>query len=473
MSLPESKVQSLPDVVQAADHTTQGTLRGHDRAAAIQDRWPRGARMERQDEERPQPRRTIQAIRTLSLWAISLWKRARALFERRNIVRARTVARAGQWTLRFVRARRAVGSYAPLARALAERTRDSLGLVFTVLAAQSWLPGAPQLDVRAFAERRYDAAWRPPGTPRARIIANPTSGSIRGAEGLRELRATAIWLTEHGLPTELALTEAAGHASELARECAQAGMEMVIAAGGDGTINDVAQGLAGTATALGVLPLGTMNVWARETGIPLSLPDARKLLLDGARQRVDLGRAGARYFLLMAGIGFDAEVVRRVEGNWLKRWGLKFLDYLLTAGMLGFTQQPARLWRRTDGKRRSTRALMVVIGNTRLHAGTLVFAHKAVIDDGQLDVVIIGGGGLIHRARVIGHALLRRPSPDPRVRYEHCRGIRLESSPPLPVQVDGELIGHLPMTFSVVPAALTVIVPHDAPQSLFSRPPEQ
>jgi YegS/Rv2252/BmrU family lipid kinase len=416
----------------------------------------------------------------------------RPALQRRTVARARTAARAGWWTLRLVRARHLciqAATIAPQARELAERTRDALGVVFSVLAARSgpagiswpvgsWPGAAPSgLD-------RYDAAWCPPVAAQARIIANPNSGGVRGAEGLRELRATAIWLTEHRLPTELRLTEAAGHASELAHEAAQAGMEMVIAAGGDGTINDVAQGLARTTTALGVLPFGTMNVWARETGIPLQMAQARELLLRGARRRVDLGRAGSRYFLLMAGIGMDAEVVRRVEGNWLKRWGLKFLDYVLTAGMLGFTQQPARLWLRIDGqpggrhpgkprsKRRGTRALLVVIGNTRLHAATLAFAHKAVVDDGLLDVVIVGGGGVIHRAQVLVHALLRRSSGDPRVRYERCRSIRLESTPPLPVQVDGELIGRLPMTFSVAPGALTVIVPPDAPAHLFCRDPE-
>jgi len=419
--------------------------------------------MERRDEPTPPspPQPEPQPERSTSL----AWGRLLALTDRLSAPRSRKVARAGWWTLRVIGWRRAVGRYAPLALELRERTRESLGVIFSVLTARSWLPHTFQ------AAERFEAAWQPRAAPRARIIVNPNSGNIRGAEGLRELRATAMWLTERGLPTELVLTEAAGHASELARASAMAGMETVIAAGGDGTINDVAQGLAGTTTALGVLPLGTMNVWARETGIPLTLADARELLLVGVRRRVDLGRAGSRYFLLMAGIGMDAEVVRRVEENWLQCWGLKFLDYLLTAGMLGFTQQSARVWNRVDSKRRSTRALMVVIGNTRLHAGTFVFAHKAVVDDGLLDVVIIGGGGVAHRVQVLGRALLRRASADPRVRYERGRSVRLESVPPLPVHVDGEFLGHLPMTFAVAPAALTVIVPPDAPPHLFCREP--
>lgn len=391
--------------------------------------------------------------------------------------RTRTVTRAGWWALHVVPAgmrwRRQIGETALAAREVGERTRESLGVFFGVLNAQSTSPPTP--SVAGEETRKPDLSWRPPVAARARIIVNPTSGSIHGTNALHELRATAQWLTKRGLPTELMLTEAAGHATELARECVSAGMELVIAAGGDGTINDVVQGLAGTAVALGVLPMGTVNVWAREMGIPLSLTQARKLLLRGEHHRVDLGRAGSRYFLLMAGVGVDAEIVRRVEGNrernWMRRWGLKFLDYVLTAGMLGLTLQPARLTYEVGGKRRTTRALMVALGNTRLHAGAFVFAHKAVADDGLLDMVVIGGGGLAHRAQVFLRALLRRPSQEPHARYARCHAVRLDSTPPLPVQVDGELIGRLPMTFSVAPDALTVIVPPNAPQHLFSRPP--
>ena len=164
--------------------------------------------------------------------------------------------------------------------------------------------------------------YTPRVAARARIIVNPASGSATEAT-LRELRETARWLTEHGLPSELRLTRGPGHATELAREATGAGLEMVVAAGGDGTVNDVIQALAGHTTALGVLPVGTVNVWAREMGISLTATEARETLLHGVRRRVDLGRAGQRYFLMMAGIGFDAEVARRVERGPLKRIGLK------------------------------------------------------------------------------------------------------------------------------------------------------
>jgi YegS/Rv2252/BmrU family lipid kinase len=388
----------------------------------------------------------------------SLW----SWFERWNNPKARRAVRAGAWTVRALKWRERVVAYTANTQALRERAQESLGVLFSVA---PFVQRAAPSNIAAGDEQN----WTPPIPARARIVANPVSGSMRGVDGLSELRATAIWLTEHGLPTEVAATARVGHAVELAREAVAAGREMVIAAGGDGTLNDVIQGLAGSTTALGVLPMGTVNVWAREIGIPLGAREAREVLLHGVRRQVDLGRAGPRYFLMMAGVGFDAEVVKRVERNWLKRVGLKMLDYIATAGSLGLTQQPAKLTLRIAGQRHKMNALMVVIGNTRLYGGAMQFTRRAVADDGLLDVVVIGGGGWARRAGVFLRAFLRRPSLGPDARYERARSVRLESTPPLPVQVDGDIIGSLPMTFSVAPGALSVIVPRAAPRHLFSR----
>jgi diacylglycerol kinase (ATP) len=304
----------------------------------------------------------------------------------------------------------------------------------------------------------------------ARLIANPASGGMHGALGVRELEATAAWLTARGLPTALRLTSGPESATALAEEAVRAGVPLVIAAGGDGTINQGGQALAGHTTALAVLPTGTVNVWAREAGIPLNLAEAREVILRGVRRRIDLGRAGSRYFLLMAGIGIDAEATRRVERQWLRRIGLKVLDYIATSSYLGFTERPRRLWVVRQGQRKRISAVQIVIGNTRLFAGAFAFTQRAIADDGWLDVVFVGGHRLRHRAQVLLRALLRLPSLGPHARYERVRTIRLESDRPLAVQIDGELIGRLPMTFAVAPRALTVIVPHAAPSDLFRHP---
>jgi diacylglycerol kinase family enzyme len=116
-------------------------------------------------------------------------------------------------------------------------------------------------------------------------------------------------------------------------------------------------------------------------------------------------------------------------------------------------------------------ALMLIIGNTRLYGGALTFTRHAVADDGLLDVVAVGGGGLLYRLGILRNALLRRPRSGPRMRYHQARFIRIEADEPLPVQVDGEVVGTLPMSFSVAPLALTVIVPQNTHDELFSLPP--
>jgi diacylglycerol kinase (ATP) len=312
----------------------------------------------------------------------------------------------------------------------------------------------------------------PPSVPpQVRIIANPVSGGSHSPAAMRELEETVRWLGARGLPAELRLTDGPGRARQLAEEAVKAGMRMVVAAGGDGTINEVIQALAGHTTALGVLPFGTVNVWAREMNIPLALSEARRVLVEGVRRRTDLGRAGTRYFLLMAGIGIDAEVARRVEHRPLKRMGLKVMDYIATGSVVSVTQRPVRVWVQRGSRRRGRHAVQILIGNTRLFAGAFTFTRRAVADDGWLDVVFVGGRRLRHRAQVLARAVLRRPTLGPHAHYERVRAIRLDAETPLPVQVDGEVIGALPMTFAVYPRALTVIVPADAPAELFMHPP--
>lgn len=368
----------------------------------------------------------------------------------------------------------ATSSLAALARsvgALARQIRARLAAISLFASSAHSSTLNPDLPLR----RSPQAHRSHPRLPRptlARIIVNPASGRGHAGSALRELASAADWLTAQGMSTEVSLTSAPGSARSLADEAVRQGFDVVVAAGGDGTINEVVQALAGHTTALGVLPLGTVNIWAREMNIPLSLTDACRVLVNGVRRRIDVGRANTRYFLLMAGIGIDAEVTRRVESHWLKRVGLKLLDYVAISGYLGVTQRPTRVSvRRRGTKRHSSHAVQILVGNTRLWGGAFQLARRAVADDGWLDVVYVGGHHLRHRIGVVLRAALRLPSLGQGARYERVRTLHLDAAAPLPVQVDGEWIGHLPMTFVVVPRALTVLVPRDAPADLFLHPP--
>ena len=120
---------------------------------------------------------------------------------------------------------------------------------------------------------------------------------------------------------QIAATTAAGDATIKAQQAAQAGYHAVIAAGGDGTVNQVMNGLVGTSTALGTLPLGKVNIWAREMGLPMDLSKAAESLMKSELAQIDVGIAGNRYFLLMAGIGFDAAVKAMVSAAEKKMLG--------------------------------------------------------------------------------------------------------------------------------------------------------
>lgn len=394
-------------------------------------------------------RREVERLRA----SAELW-RARA-----NEERLRRLAHLGAWTMRLWAWRRHALQWFAALRALPERSRAAFRLVYYV---------APQVLPRSSRHAQPAVAPTPPAV---RLIVNPASGGVHGEADLALLRQTALWLGEHGMPAEVCPTVKAGDATRLASEAVRDHMDLVVAVGGDGTVNEIIQALAGHDTALGVLPMGTVNVWAREMGISMSFAEAREVLLRGTRRRVDLGRAGSRYFLLMAGVGFDAEVARRVDRGSLKRVGLKLLHYITMAGVLSVTQPPTRVRMRFNGKRRSYNALMILIGNTRLYGGALSFTNRAVADDGLLDLVVVENGGLFYRLGVLGRALLRRASLGPRVRYAQARTIRIDAEEPLPVQVDGEVIGTLPMTFSVAPGTLTVVVPPGVQPQLFRREP--
>src|SRR5579884_2528085 len=188
------------------------------------------------------------------------------------------------------------------------------------------------------------AAKRSPGS--AVLIANPTSGGY--IYHAQQLKDTVTFLRAQGWQVDLKLTQAAGDARRLAQEAVDQRVAMVVVAGGDGTINEVIQALAGSETALGVLPGGTVNVWAREVGIPLDIAGAREVLIHGQIRSIDLGRVNERYFLLMAGIGLDGEVTHAIERQPVKRLGL--IAYLFVGAWLGLGYPAFRALLQVDGE---------------------------------------------------------------------------------------------------------------------------
>ena len=294
---------------------------------------------------------------------------------------------------------------------------------------------------------------------RALAIFNPVA---RGAPPIERVREAIEALD--GWETELQATEAAGHAIELAREAAARGLDAVVACGGDGTVNEVANGLAGSPTALAVVRGGTANVWAKEARLPRDPAGAVRLLAEGELRTVDLGRAGDRYFLLMAGIGFDATIVRRMSGVLKRRLGAA--AYLIQGLRCVLTYRTVRAELSADGDPQSDGLYWLLLGNTRSYAGVLNLTHQARADDGKLDLCLLRRGGLLRLAWLAPWVLMGRHHRRAHVLYQQVTSLEV-TTPGLPVQVDGEYLTETPLRFEVAPGALRVVVPRGVRNPLF------
>ncbi|MBK9715432.1 MAG: diacylglycerol kinase family lipid kinase [Kouleothrix sp.] len=305
---------------------------------------------------------------------------------------------------------------------------------------------------------------------RALIVFNPIAGQAVTFE--QDMRAVQDIWREQGWQVDLQPTAGPGDGTRIAREAAAQGYDIVVAAGGDGTVNEVVNGLVHTQTALAALPVGTVNVWVRELGLPLQPRAAAEALLRAQVRAIDVGQAGDRYFLLMCGVGFDAAVTAEVRADEKRRLGI-FAYFLSAFHVIGrFRGIPARIV--VDGKTVRSRVLMVVLGNSQLYGGVVKITARASLDDGLLDVCIIKGSSLWSAPFRLLSILTQRYNLDPKIEYHRAHEVKILTRRPLPVQVDGDHIGQTPMTFTAVPGALRALLPTTMPEELLrpdARPP--
>jgi YegS/Rv2252/BmrU family lipid kinase len=295
---------------------------------------------------------------------------------------------------------------------------------------------------------------------------NPLSGNLPDE---RALASATTWLQDRGWAVDRHQTECSGHAKALAAAAAASGFDVVVVCGGDGTVNEAVNGIAGTGTALAVIPAGTANVWAKEIGVRRDTLFAARCVDEGERHRVDVGSADGRYFLLLATVGTDSQAVFAVTAARKRRWGR--LVYV-AAGLDDLFRNGGRsMVIDADGERIATRALVAIAGNSRSYGGVMVAALHAHMDDGLLDLCVYTGRGWRELAGHAWRTIRHRHDRSAGVIYRQVRSIRIEPTHPVAVEVDGEYIGRSPMTFQIVPKALTVIVPRGLRSPLFTEPP--
>ena len=287
---------------------------------------------------------------------------------------------------------------------------------------------------------------------RLELIANP----ISGGDARPRLARAAAWLRNHGADVAVRVTEQRGDARRLAA-AATGRCDRVVVAGGDGTFNEVANGLRGTPLPVAFVPLGTVNVFALEAGIPLHLEDACRLALEGRARPISLGCIGTEVFLLMASAGWDADAVARLRPALKRRLGR--LAYLVSAVEALLDHRPAPVTiTLPDGSRLC--GFGVVVSNARCYGGRYVITPQASLCAERLELGLLRRGG---RLVLLGTALrlvLHRPLPPAVMAYFSVDWVEIAGAG-VPVQVDGDPRGTLPVRLACLPRALAVVLPAD------------
>ena len=279
------------------------------------------------------------------------------------------------------------------------------------------------------------------------VILNPSAGSLETVRDWQE-RVEAIvrrW--------PIRITTHAGEAEALARRAVEEGFGRVVAAGGDGTVNHVANGIAGSKAALGILPMGTVNVFAMELGLPSNdLELCWQIVEAGNMRLVDLPSANGKYFVQLGGIGLDAQAVKETTLAFKRSLGP--LSYLISAAQIAARQPPKLFIESDDAPVRE--GSFVLVGNGRLYGGPFPFFKQALIDV-LLDVVVFKRLGFLEIIKYLHDVVFSSDIRVPEVEYFQTRQLRVSSEQDVPLELDGDLAGNCPVDFQMHEKALPVL----------------
>ena len=306
------------------------------------------------------------------------------------------------------------------------------------------------------------------------LITNPQSG-----RGGVDLSAPLTILRENGWDVSVLQKLHGGHATELAQEAVRAGCQVVVDCGGDGTLNEVVEGVLGTETAVGVLPGGTANLWAREVGVASRLQVAAAQLVSAERRRVDVGQVAINgrhksHFVLMAGVGFDGAVIERVNKPLKNRIGTAAVGLAALRALPAAQAVPVRM--ELDDLRWQGRVSQIIVGNTRRYGGLGHITADAFADDGLFDVCLITATGVFTVSRVLGSLLLHKHLSPALAQFYRAATVTITAPVTMPLQADGGSI-HLEdeeptaegtqYVFSLLARGVTMLVPRMYNDELF------
>jgi Sphingosine kinase and enzymes related to eukaryotic diacylglycerol kinase len=225
-------------------------------------------------------------------------------------------------------------------------------------------------------------------------------------------------------------------------------------------VNHVANGIAGSDAALGILPMGTVNVFAMELGLPVNdLERCWEIVEAGHMRRVDLPSANGKYFVQLGGIGLDAQAVKETTLTFKRSLGP--LSYLISAAHIAGRQPPQLLIESEDAPVKE--GSFVLVGNGRLYGGPFPFFKQAVVDDGLLDVVLFKRLGFLEIIKYLHDVVFSSDIRVPEIEYFQTRQLRVSSEQDVPVELDGELAGNCPVDFQMHEKLLPVLSPPASP----------
>lgn len=279
------------------------------------------------------------------------------------------------------------------------------------------------------------------------VILNPAANSEKALKqhaGILRMAKGANILT----------TKAPGHAREMAAWAVENHYRKVVVAGGDGTINEAVNGLAGSDVILGILPVGTMNVFATELELPEELEPAWEVALGGETRQVDLAEANGQIFVQLAGVGLDAQAVEAT--TWESKKTLGPLSYVLNAAHIASRVPPVL---RVETGSEVREGSFVLVGNGRYYGGRVIVFQDASLYDGLLDVLIFKNLGYLDIARYLAGVVTGTHTDMDDVEYFHTHEIRVTSNADVPYEADGELAGRLPVSMKISQHRLMVSVP--------------
>ncbi|MGB5846331.1 MAG: diacylglycerol kinase family protein [Anaerolineales bacterium] len=309
--------------------------------------------------------------------------------------------------------------------------------------------------------------------PSTLLVYNPVAG--RYPSRMLTERAARV-LEQYGWKVEIETTSDGSQIPVLAQQAVNDNKDSLIIVGGDGSLNKALPSLAGTDTALGVLPAGTSNVWAQELGLPglswtrwMALEESAHRLAKGDMRWVDIGKCNEKHFLLWSGIGIDAFIVHRIEPR--RQWEKNFtlVRYGASAVWSASQWQGVNIRVLADGMQVEGKYMLVEVSNIRLYAGGLTtLSPQASLDDGLMELWLFEGDSLEDVLQQAWSLLSGRHINSERVKFLQFSQIVLESDTPIYLQMDGEPeVGGMQVAISVLPRHLKVMVPEGVPSALF------